>query len=195
VRINLAILSIAVAAIGVSLALAPAGLSGLDYYGYGLRVTARISVFFFLLAYVARPLVQLFGHGRALVRHRRYLGLVAALSHTVHFGFVLAYDRLTPTPADPITWVLGGAGFGFFWLMAATSNDYALRRLGGWWRRLHRTGMHYIWLVFFYTFLGVAAAADGWYWIFPAALVAGLGLRVAAWLRSRRARLARAARA
>jgi DMSO/TMAO reductase YedYZ heme-binding membrane subunit len=183
---NLIIIGAAIAAFGAPLLLAPAGLAGIDYYGYALRVTARVSMTFFLLAYVARPAVQVLGSGRWLVRHRRYLGLAAALAHTVHFAYVVAYDRVTETPADMATWVLGGAGFGFFWLMALTSNDLAVRRLGRAWRWLHRAGMHYIWVVFFYTFLGAAIAAGGWYWCFPLALLAGLLLRIAAWIRRRR---------
>lgn len=186
--VNGAIVGSTMVVIVVALVLAPSELTGIDYYGYALRVTARVSVTLFMLAYVARPAVQALGVGRTLVRHRRYLGLSAALSHTVHFFYVVAYDRVTEQPADAVTWIFGGAGFVFFWLLAATSNDFAVRRLGRWWRRLHRAGMHYIWLVFFYTFLEAAASSGGWYWIFPAALGAGLALRLAAWwLRRQRA--------
>lgn len=184
------ILTAAIVAFGVPLVLAANQYSGIDYYGYGLRVTARVAVAFFLLAYVARPAVQMLGVGRWLVRHRRYLGLAAALTHTVHFGFVVAHDRVTDQPADWITWLLGGLAFVLFWVMAVTSNDTSVRALGAWWRRIHRFGMHYIWVVFFNTYLGAALGAGGWYWVFPVALTGGLLLRAAAFARQRLMRTA-----
>lgn len=187
-----AIFAVTALALAGSLAAGAYQFQGIDYLGYALRVTARISLLAFLLAYAARPLVQLLDRGRWLLRNRRYLGLAAAASHTVHFGYVLAHDRLAEQPADPATWILGGAAFGLFWIMALTSNDASVRRLGRRWKHLHRFGMHYIWLVFFYTYLGAALGAGGWYWVFPVALAAALGLRVAAFLRRRAPRVARA---
>lgn len=184
------IIAAAIVASGVPLAMAASQYTGIDYYGYGLRVTARVAVTFFVFAYVARPLVQVLGVGQWLVRHRRYLGLAAALTHTVHFGFVVAHDSVTDQPADLVTWVLGGLAFVLFWVMAATSNNVSVRQLGVWWRRLHRFGMHYIWLVFFYTYLGAAVGTGGWYWTFPVALLSGLVLRIAAFARQRAMRTA-----
>ena len=179
-------------AVGVALAVGAHQQQGVDYLGHALRVTARVSVVFFLLAYVARPLVQLAGRGRWLLRHRRYLGLATAVSHTVHFTYVVAHDRVAEHPADPLTWVLGGTAFVLLWAMALTSNDASVRRLGRRWRQLHRFGMHYVWLVFFYTYLGAAMGAGGWYWGFPLALAAALGLRAVAYARRHRPRAATA---
>ena len=156
-----------------------------EEYGYGLRVTARVAVTCFLLAYIARPLVQTMGIGRWLVRRRRYLGLAAALTHTVHFGYVIAHELVSKSPADLLTWVFGGMAFVLFWVMAATSNDTSVKMLGPWWRRLHRFGMHYIWFIFFYTYLGVAAYVGGAYWAYPVLLVAALVLRVVAYAKRR----------
>lgn len=184
------ILAAAIVAFGVPLVMAVDQYAGIDYYGYGLRVTARVAVAFFVLAYIARPMVQVLGTGQWLVRHRRYLGLAAALTHTVHFGFVVAHDNVTDQPADLLTWILGGLAFVLFWMMAVTSNNTSVRRLGVCWRRLHRFGMHYIWLVFLNTYLGAAFGAGGWYWIFPVALIGGLALRIAAFVRQRAMRTA-----
>lgn len=184
---KVAIFGVTLLALAGALAAGASQLQGGDYLGYALRVTARISLAAFLLAYIARPLVQLLDRGRWLVRHRRYLGLAAAASHTVHFGYVLAYDRVAEQPADALTWLFGGTAFALFWIMALTSNDAAMRWMGRRWRQLHRFGMHYLWLVFFYTYLGAAAGAGGWYWVFPGVLAAGLGLRAAAFTRRRRA--------
>ena len=158
----------------------------LEGYGYALRVTARVTMVFFLLAYVARPLVQLFGVGRWLVRQRRYLGLMAALSHTVHFGYVLLYEVSNEFPLDLITWTFGGLAFVLLWAMAATSNDILQKGMGAWWRRLHRFGMHYVWLIFVQTAM---------FSPFSLALLLGAaGLRLGAFVKSRRAMAAAAAR-
>ena len=162
-----------------SLILAPTYETVHEGYGYGLRVTARVTFAFFMLAYVARPLVRLFATGRWLVRHRRYLGLMAALSHTVHFGYVLLYFYSVDEVVDLGTKILGGLGFVLFWLMALTSNDAAVRKLGPWWKRLHLFGMHYNWLIFLVTYLA------SW-WALPLVLAGG-GLRLAAWFKARQA--------
>lgn len=62
--------------------------------GCMLRVTARISLLF---ASVARPTTVLLGNidplrtgVRQYIRHRRYLRLAMAVTHTVHAGYIAA---------------------------------------------------------------------------------------------------------
>lgn len=160
--------------------------SSAEYIGYGLRVTARVTFVCFLLAYVARPAVQVFGIGKWLIRHRRYLGLSAAISHTVHFYFVMAFSRITEEPVALITWIVGGAAFAFFWIMAITSNSSSMRKLGVWWRRLHWVGMQHIWLILTATFLGSALSTGTWHWLFPLTLLAAMALRIVAFVQKRK---------
>ena len=82
--VGLTLVVIAIVYAGAPSASNPETLS--DHIGYMLRVTARLSFGALLLAYVARPLVQLVGWGRPLLIQRRYIGLAAAASLTVHFG-------------------------------------------------------------------------------------------------------------
>jgi len=164
-------------ALAVALLLAPEYAQVKDSYAYGLRVTARIAFVFFLLAYVARPLLQTLHTGRWLVRNRRYLGLSAALAHTVHFVYIVLYFRASQETIDVVTYVFGGLAFVLFWIMAATSNKPAIRAMGAWWGRVHTFGMHYIWIVFAQSWIG-AAVAEPWYWLFAAPALAGLGLRL-----------------
>lgn len=175
--------------LGLSLLFEPAGLSSADSIGYGLRVTARLSFTFFILAYLARPLFQLATGGlrstaRVLLRNRRYLGLCAAFVHTVHFGYVVAFVILSGEAVALVTLVGGGLAFLLFWLMALTSNDAAVRWLGVGWKRLHRFGMHYIWLIFMQSFIPRAFEDPG-YLIPSIAGVLGLVLRMAAHRRAR----------
>jgi len=167
------------ALLAVGLGMSPAYEQPIDAYGYGLRVTARISFTFFMLAYLARPLRDRFGIGGWLLYHRRYLGLAAAFAHTVHFAYIVLHTGASAKPADPLTLLFGGGAFVILWLMALTSNDAAVRALGRWWKRLHRFGIHYVWAIFIYTFAGAALFAP-WYWLFVAVGLAGLLMRVAA---------------
>ena len=157
-----------------------------DKWGYGLRVTARLAFAFLMLAYIARPLKQLFGIGDVLIRHRRYLGLSMALAHTVHFFCVWAVVAWHDLPLEVITVLFGAPAFLLMWAMAATSNDASMRRLKKNWKRLHTLGLHYLWVIFMQSFVGRVGADDPYYLYLILTLLglAGLGLRVwAYWAR------------
>ena len=81
---RLQIFATVIVMLGIALLLTPEEIALEERHAYGLRVTARIAFAFFMLAYIARPLVQTFGTGHWLMRHRRHLGLAAALAHAVH---------------------------------------------------------------------------------------------------------------
>ena len=139
-----------------------------------------------LLVYVARPLVQLVGWGRPLLIQRRYIGLAAAASLTVHFGYVAAFLITSGEPLDWVTGVFGGAAFALMWAMALTSTDPARRRLGAGWKRLHITGIHYAWLIFMQTFFGVAVESGSrWAEVMATLGLVALCIRLAAWLSQR----------
>jgi DMSO/TMAO reductase YedYZ heme-binding membrane subunit len=150
-----------------------------DYLGFMVRETAYVSSSFFLLAYLARPLRDVTGATWAstLVRLRRRIGIAAALAHTVHFAAVVQLFRFTGDEVDALTFALGGLGFVLFWALGLTSNDASVRALGGNWKRLHRFGIHYLWLVFFVTYLGDVARVPV-FAVFVLAFAGGLGLRV-----------------
>lgn len=159
--------------------------------GYGLRVSARLAFAALLIAYIARPWRQLTGGGRWLLQHRRYFGLAAALTHTVHFGYIVALFMLTDEVLEVTTAIFGGLAYVLIWIMALTSNRASQRRLGANWARLHRFAMHYLWLVFMQAFAGVAIAeGDPLYIGIAAAGLVALMLRIAASLRYRFSRTA-----
>jgi methionine sulfoxide reductase heme-binding subunit len=125
---------------------------------------------------------------RALVRNRRHWGLGFALAHSIHL-IALAVNIIAVQRQALEILSGGAAAYAILYLMALTSTNAAQRRLGRWWKRLHRVGIHYIWLVFLVAYGGRALGAD------PAArpegviatmlLLAALGLRLAVWLRAR----------
>lgn len=121
-----------------------------------VRVTARVSLLLFLLAFTASACWRRWPAGWSawLMRHRRQVGLLFATSHACHavgIACVAAWAapelwaQLSPPPSR---WI-GGAGYVAIVLMASTSFDGAVRRLGQVrWQTLHRTCAHVIWLVF-----------------------------------------------
>jgi len=154
--------------------------SSADALAIGSRLTARLTFLFFIAAYLARPLWQRFrwAPARWALANRRWLGLAAALSHSVHLGYVVAYRSVVPENDDWVTLIFGGLGFLLFWLLGITSNDSSVRTLGRKWQWLHRGGIHYLWFIFLVTYAG-AATLSPWMWAFVALLLAGAGLRVA----------------
>ncbi|NCF43891.1 MAG: hypothetical protein GWP70_03605 [Proteobacteria bacterium] len=162
-----------------------------EHIGTMLRVTARLGFALLLVAYVSRPFFQLSGWGRELLLLRRYVGLSAALSLTVHFGYVVTYLRVSGEPLDLLTVSFGGAGFVLAWAMTLTSSRAAQQKLGTYWRRLHLTGMHYLWLIFMQTFVGRVLAGDSAWAEGMAVLgLVALAIRLSAWLNQRFSRTA-----
>lgn len=120
------------------------------------RYTVRVSFPLFLLAYLAGPLVTLWRSNltRWLQKNRRYLGLNFAIAHTIHLGALTAYFVFLGVSPDAATLIGGGLAYALMFAMAATSNDWSVRKLGTNWRSLHSVGLHYLWLIFLITYLG-----------------------------------------
>lgn len=120
------------------------------------RLTARISVFFFLAAFAASALFQFWPTrpSRLLLANRRSVGLAFALSHFIHLGVLIAYFTVSGEDPGLVRIAGGGVAYLFIGLMALTSNDLSVRRLGKRWTWLHTVGGWYIWLIFLNSYLG-----------------------------------------
>ena len=157
-----------------------------------IRATARSSALLFLIAFLARPLRQLWRTDATAfaLKNRRYFGVSMAVSHLIH-GMAIA-RLLTAFPSayqvDATTLVGGGLGFVFIAAMAATSSDAAFEALGrARWQLLHRTGVWYLWVVFAFTF--VPDPQYGWdalHAVAVAAFTAAPLVRAAAYAKTRR---------
>ena len=62
--------------------------------------------------------------------HRRYIGLAAAASLTIHFGYVVAFLVTSGQPLEWVTAVFAGGAFVLMWAMALTSTGASRRWLG-----------------------------------------------------------------
>jgi DMSO/TMAO reductase YedYZ heme-binding membrane subunit len=192
-RLTLAIGAALLVMSGAVLAAAGTGEEGVRML---IRATARSTAVCFLLAFAARPVRQVWRTGltKGLLRERRYVGVGAALSHFVHMLAIIWLAMGWPESYQPdvVTLVGGGLGFAFLYVMALTSTDAAVARLGrGRWQLLHRTGAWYV--AFIFTISFVPDPGMGWsaiYAGFFGAFVAVAALRLAVYVRGRQRKAA-----
>ena len=119
------------------------------------RYSAHLAFVFLLLAFSASTLKAVVNNSqtRGLVRYRRQLGLGFATAHTFHLvALILFLSNLEGYSVDAS---LAVAGFGYVVtaLLAVTSNDYSIKRLGpAKWKQLHSVGISILMLYFFVAF-------------------------------------------
>lgn len=113
-------------------------------YGRLLHSTGEFSARFMIISMMATPLMLLFkgkSWTRWMVKNRRYFGVAAfayAALHTLFYILKLnSFDRVISELSDFYIWT-GWLAFLIFIPLAATSMDYAVRKLGTWWKPLQR---------------------------------------------------------
>ena len=117
--------------------------------------TALISFFYFVLSFSAGPLYSFFPNPitTSLRQGRRYIGLSFALGHTFHLGAIISFYVVMQERPSIIQVIGGGFGYLVMYAMAATSNDWAVERLGfKRWKQIHRLGANYIAITFLYSY-------------------------------------------
>lgn len=148
------------------------------------RWTARVGLPVFLVTYLASSLARLFPSPgtKVLLRDRRWWGLGFASTHTIHLVALTTFLTIGPESRTLGSLVPGGLAYVVLYLMAATSNGWAMRRLGRNWKRLHTFGMHYIWFIYTAAYAGrifePGKQVEGA--IATTLLVGALGMRLAA---------------
>jgi DMSO/TMAO reductase YedYZ heme-binding membrane subunit len=180
------------AALVIASALVPEGLT-VEGWGAAARRTARLSFLLFLAAYLARPWAALApgALSRGCLRHRRSLGLGFATAHGFHFAMLTAVGLAKQEWPSLQTLILGGFGYVVVVAMAATSNDAAVRALGGRrWKQLHRFGVHYLWLIFMLSYLTRTLSNPGFYAPLLLLALVAAGIRALAWRAARTLRVA-----
>jgi methionine sulfoxide reductase heme-binding subunit len=157
-----------------------------------LRVTARVSLVLFSLAFTAAALARGLPNvwTRWQLRNRRYLGVSFAVSHGIHLIAIIALARLDPmlfaALTNPVIIISGGIVYLFIAAMTVTSFDRTAAMLGPRaWRLLHIIGAYYILLTFANAF-GRRALHDPFYLPFAALVVLVLAIRIFGRFASRR---------
>ena len=86
---------------------------------------------------------------------RRQLGITVFLLAFTHYFFVRLLPRLQGQipwkPPYPIFELMGMSAFFILFLMFLTSNNFSKKKLGRWWKILHRFVYLAIWLLVFHT--------------------------------------------
>ena len=121
------------------------------------RYSAHLAFVFLLLAFSASTLKALVNNAqtRGLVRYRRQLGLGFATAHTFHLVALIMFLRNLEGYTVDASVAVAGFGYVVTALLALTSNDYSVRRLGpDKWKRLHTVGISILMLYFFVAFSG-----------------------------------------
>lgn len=142
-----------------------------------VRATARSSLVLFLAAFLASALATRWPGPltRWLLANRRGVGLSFAVSHLLHAVALVLLARQAPAftaTIEPATRIVGSLGFGVIAVLAATSNDWSVRALGGRrWERLHRVGVWVLWGIFLVSYLGSSRVLAG-------VLIAALVVRI-----------------
>lgn len=167
------------------------GTDAADAWGRAARWTARIGLPIFLLTYAASSLGKLWPGDltRALWRDRRWWGLGFAACHTVHLYALIQALEASGEQRTFASLVPGGTAYLLIFLMALTSSDAAMRALGKNWKRLHRFGIHYVWLIWTLAYsLRIGDPETRPEGIYGAALcLTALTVRAMAWRKGKRA--------
>lgn len=150
----------------------------------GIRFTAQYSLVLFSIVFIAASL-QLFPKNQFtnwIRKNRRYLGLSFAVSHLVHglviFALYLKYPEVFQQTVSLLSKIFGGFGFFVVFVLAITSSDYAIKKMGfKRWKSIHTFGVYYIWFIFLASYLPRAIRYPE-YWPVVLFLVACLGLRL-----------------
>lgn len=156
---------------------------GREGFSAATRFTARWSYPFFVLAWSASSLTRLWPGGwrHALLVNRRGLGLGFAVAHLIHAGCFLTAILVFGKQASLVSILGGGLGYVFVFAMAATSNDWSVRKLGpGGWRLLHSVGGWFIAFIFAFTYFNRLDRDPVTAWLGLAPILIALGLRMAA---------------
>ena len=136
-----------------ALALFGSGVEGLQAIA---RYSGRAGLLWFALIFAIAPWHR-FAPGewtRLALRRRRHLGLAFGVHHLVHLVELLTYLGMSGKGLDLSRAAGGMVGYVLLVFMMLTSNDAAVARLGAKnWKRLHRTGLWYLWIVFLMTYL------------------------------------------
>lgn len=113
---------------------------------YLLEYAGKTATILFITVLSLTPLARIFPRSRvvnALNRHRRKIGVSSFVYALFHLFFYAVYEGGFHTLPENLTkpFILSGAtAFLILFVLASTSTDWAVRRLGGRpWKRLHRS--------------------------------------------------------
>lgn len=170
------------------------GSDQVESWQLAARWTARAGFPIFIITYAASSLARLWPTDvtRTLWRDRRWWGLGFASTHTIHLVALLTYLKVSGDTRPLGVLLFAGGAYTVMYLMVLTSNEAAMRALGRNWKRLHTLGIHWLWVIFFVSYLGRAVKPETQVngTIGVTIALAALALPVAVWAKGRSKRAA-----
>jgi len=157
-----------------------------------LRITARVAFLLYIAVFITRPLRQLLPapFTRSMLRNRRYLGISFSAVMTGHLLLISWLLIFVSEQERPIASLVPGIiTYVFVFLMLLTSFDGPAQALGSKnWRRLHKTGLYWIGIIFAITLVPdvINYPDEPLYLAIGALIVMALVLRIAAFVMTRR---------
>lgn len=159
-----------------------------------IRVSVRCSLPLLILAFTASALNRLWPCEASawLLRNRKYLGLAfsAVMLWQILFIVLLISTGARLFPPGPAAMFIVSDLIGYTLLLSMTVTSFEMfrnRMSPVAWKRLHRTGIYYIWVIYLYSFpIGIYFSRDnhmevaGYGFLFFITLAAGI-LRLLAW--------------
>lgn len=194
---DLFFLIVGIASLGVLICWAITEHVGEQQYRYMIRISVRCAWPILLLAFVASSVRQLWPGAVSnwLLRNRKYVGLAfsAVMLWQVYFIVLLYAIAEEVFPPGIGQWFLYSDLLGYTLLLAmsVTSFDRIKAKVKPRaWRNLHKTGIYYIWFIYFYTYaIGVVYPRETGtlvYSLFFLSALAGGLLRFSAFLAKKR---------
>jgi hypothetical protein len=133
---------------------------GVEGWRAAVRLTARWSLFVFLVLFLADPLARLSRSRPILWLKGNQRGLILAFAgaHFVHLGVVLTYFALGGTVPPWVVVMFGGLGYVVLAFLVGATNDRYVAILGAQnWQRLYVFVLYYEWLIFALTYVSRVA--------------------------------------
>ena len=151
------------------------------YYAEIMYESGVLATQLTVIALAITPLMKISRHWalglsllRILQRRRRYIGIAAfgyALLHTLFYIREIGSLELILLELEELSLLVGWIGFFALLLLAATSNDASVRKLGRWWKRLQMTAYLAAALTALHWWLIGQFLDQLYYWFLPLMLI------------------------
>lgn len=164
--------------------------------GHALRLTAKLAFFVYVTIFMARPLRDLLPNSftRVLVRNRPYLGTAFAAIMTGHLALIAwRFGFVTGQSVPLATLIPGIVAYSLIFMMLITTFEAPARALGPIrWRRLHKTGLYVVGILFANALIPdvIAMPSDPVYLTAGIVIVVAIAVRVTAYLKRKRQKTA-----
>ncbi len=120
------------------------------------RYSAHLSFYYFYLSFAASSLNSYLRYSfiKTILSHRRFFGISFTIAHSFHLVALTYFFSVSGESPSIVSIIGGGGGYLIMYIMAFTSNDRMVNRIGSRkWKLLHKIGSSYLAIIFIYSFI------------------------------------------